>query len=210
MFGVFLFLTYYLQENRGYSPIKTGLAFLPLTAVIMITAVTVSTTLLTRVGPKLLVSLGMLLAAGGMAIFTQIGASTSYVWPVLPGLIVMGLGLGLVFATAINSATIGVDPADAGVASALVNACQQVGGALGTALLSTIAASATSAFIAGHVGRSGVSAVLRDHALIHGYSIAFWVSAGIFLVGSVVTALLYESGVKVTEESLGGAAMLAA
>jgi EmrB/QacA subfamily drug resistance transporter len=204
MFGVFLFLTYYLQQNRGYSPIKTGLAFLPMTGVIMITAVTVSATLLTRVGPKLLVTLGMLLAGGGMAIFTQIGATTSYLWPVLPGLLVMGIGLGLIFATAMNSSTIGVAPSDAGVASALVNACQQVGGALGTALLSTIAASATTSFVTTHAtGRP--TAALLDRGAIHGYSVAFWVSAGIFLAGAVVTGLLYERGAKVTEESLGAA-----
>ena len=195
MFGVFLFLTYYLQDNRGYSPITTGLAFLPMTAVIMLTAVSVSAVLLTRVGPKVLVSLGMLLAGAGMAIFTQIGTTTSYLWPVLPGLLVMGVGLGLIFAPAMNTATFGVAEDDAGVASALVNACQQVGGALGTALLSTIAASATSSYAAGHAALAhsgGGRRALMAQSAIHGYTVAFWVSAGLFLVGFVVTALLYE------------------
>ena len=188
MFGVFLFLTYYLQQNRGYSPIKTGLAFLPLTGAIMITAVTVSTVLLTRVGPKILVSLGMLLAGIGMAVFAQIGLHTSFASTVLIGELVMGVGLGLVFATAMNSATIGVAPSDAGVASALVNACQQVGGALGTALLSTIAASAATSFATTHVR----SATLASQASIHGYTTAFWVAAALFAVGAVTSVLLYQ------------------
>ncbi len=197
MFGVFLFLTYYLQQNRGYSPIKTGLAFLPMTGAIMITAVTVSTVLLTRVGPKILVSVGMLLAGIGMAIFTSIGLHTAYASSALIGELVMGVGLGLVFATAMNSSTIGVAPSDAGVASALVNACQQVGGALGTALLSTIAASAASSFATSHAR----SATLASQASIHGYTTAFWVAAGVFAVGAVSSALLYERNVKATVES---------
>ena len=194
MFGVFLFLTYYLQQNRGYSPVKTGLAFLPMTGVIMITAVSVSAGLLIKVGPKILVSTGMVFAAVGMGIFTQIGYSTTYLWPVLPGLLVMGIGLGFIFGCAINTATVGVQASDAGVASALVNACQQVGGALGTALLSTIAASATATYAAAHgaLARSSGQAALASHASIHGYSIAFWVSAGLFVAGAIITSLLYE------------------
>jgi len=212
MFGVFLFLTYYLQDNRGYSPIKSGLAFLPLTAIIMVTAVTVSTVLLARVGPKLLVTSGMVLAAIGMVLFTRIGVTTSFVWPILPGELVMGMGLGFIFATAMNSATIGVEPSDAGVASALVNAAQQVGGALGTALLSTIAASAASSFIASHsasVHSAAGKALLADRSSIHGYTTTFWISAMIFVVGAGLSALLYERGVKVTEESMGGEPVLA-
>ena len=206
MFGVFLFLTYYLQQDRGYSPIATGLAFLPMTAAIMITAITVSTVLLAKVSPRVLVSPGMLLAAVGMVLFTRIGPTTSYVWPVLPALLVMGVGLGLVFATAMNTATLGVQASDAGVASALVNACQQVGGALGTALLSTIAAGATTTYAAANAASArtgGARAALADHAAIHGYATAFWVSAGIFLAGSVITGLLYARNARVSEESLG-------
>jgi EmrB/QacA subfamily drug resistance transporter len=207
MFGVFLFLTYYLQDNRGYSPIKSGLAFLPMTAIIMVTAVTVSTVLLAKVGPKLLVTAGMILAAIGMVLFTRIGVTTSFVWPILPGELVMGAGLGFIFATAMNSATIGVAPSDAGVASALVNACQQVGGALGTALLSTIAASAATHFAtsnAATVHSAAGKARLVERASIHGYTTAFWISALIFVVGAGLSAVLYERGVKVTEESMGG------
>jgi EmrB/QacA subfamily drug resistance transporter len=196
LFGVFLFLTYYLQEDRGYSPIKTGLAFLPMTGAILIVAPFVSTVLLTRVGPRVLVSVGMLLCAVGMTIFTRIGLHTAYVSPVLIGELVLGAGLGLVFATAINASTIGVEPHDAGVASALVNACQQVGGALGIALLSTIAASAASSFATGHHG----AATLASRAAIHGYTTAFWVSAGLFAVGALSSLLLYERDARVVAE----------
>jgi EmrB/QacA subfamily drug resistance transporter len=200
MFGVFLFLTYYLQDNRGYSPVRTGIAFLPMTAVIMLSSVLVSTVLLNRVGPKLLVGAGMVMAAVGMAIFTQIGTTTSYLWPILPGLLVMGVGLGLIFGTALNTATSGVRSSDAGVASALVNASQQVGGALGTALLSTIAASATTTYTAAHLAlaKTAGKAAVQNSASIHGYSVAFWVSAGLFAAGAVITLTLYKRGVEVT------------
>jgi hypothetical protein len=145
----------------------------------------------------------MLLAAGGMAIFTRIGLTTSFVWPVLAGELVMGVGLGFIFATAMNSSTLGVEPSDAGVASALVNACQQIGGALGIALLSTIAASAATSFIAGHATAARPSSLALAQGAIHGYTTAFWISAGIFAVGSAATGLLYQRGVRVTAESLG-------
>ena len=196
LFGVFLFLTYYLQQNRGYSPIKTGLAFLPMTGAVLIVAPFVSSVLLSRVGPRVLVSGGMLLCGIGMAIFTRIGLHTSYVSPVLIGELVLGAGLGFVFATAINASTIGVRPADAGVASALVNACQQVGGALGIALLSTIAASAASSFATGHQP----AATLASRAAIHGYTIAFWVSAALFGAGALSSLLLYRRDARVVTE----------
>ncbi len=204
LFGVFLFLTYYLQQTRGYSPVKTGLAFMPLTGAVLLTAPIVSSFLLVRVGPRPLVSVGMLLCGAGMAIFTRIGLHTSYVSPVLIGELILGAGLGFVFATAVNAATIGVERHDAGVASALVNACQQVGGALGVALLSTIAASATSSYATGHHGVGSVA----SRALIHGYSVSFWVSAGLFAAGAVCALLLYERDARVVVED-GAAPVLA-
>ena len=210
MFGVFLFLTYYLQQNEGYSPIKTGVAFLPLSGTIMITAVLGSTVLAPRIGPKVLVSLGMLLSGIGMALFTRIGLHTHFYDTVLPGEIVMALGLGLVFSMAMNGATIGVRPSDAGVASALVNACQQVGGAVGTALLSTIFASATANYASSHaseVGSGGVSKLtLGSLASIHGYTVAFWVSAGIFAAGALASAFLFTRDARVVVDAPAGEA----
>jgi EmrB/QacA subfamily drug resistance transporter len=195
MFGVFLFLTYYLQQTRGYSPVTTGLAFLPMTAVIMVTAVIATTRLRGRFGSRALVTTGMALGAAAMVLLTGIGVTSAYVTTILPALLIMGLGLGLVFSTAMNSATLGVAPSDAGVASATVNASQQVGGSLGTALLSTLAASATAGFLAG----SHPTTALVAQAAVHGYTVAFAVSAGIFAVGALATGLLYERGVSAAE-----------
>jgi len=142
VFAVFLFLTFYLQNSRGYSPVTTGVAFLPMVGAIVIMSTSSNAILLSRVGPRPLVTTGMLLAAGGMLILTQLGVQSSYAGHILPALLVTGLGLGLIFAPAISTATLGVEPADAGVASATVNSCQQVGGSIGTAFLNTLAITA--------------------------------------------------------------------
>ncbi|MEA2159511.1 MAG: hypothetical protein QOD66_1891 [Solirubrobacteraceae bacterium] len=197
MFGVFLFLTYYLQQTRGLSPITTGLAFLPMTATVMVTAVTATTKLRARFGPRLLVSLGMVLGALGMASLTQIDVHSSYASAILPGLLVMGVGLGLVISTALNTATLGVRPADSGVASATVNASQQVGGSLGTALLSTLVASAATSFLG---GARPTSALIAE-AAVHGYTTGFAWAAAIFAAGAVVAVTLYEPGLQQTESA---------
>jgi predicted MFS family arabinose efflux permease len=189
MFGVFLFLTYYLQQTRGYSPVTTGLAFLPMTAVVMVTAVVATTQLRDRTGPRPLVFAGMALGAAGMLILTGLDVTTAYLTGILPALVVLGAGLGLVFSTAMNSATLGVQPHDAGVASATVNAAQQVGGSLGTALLSTIAVTATANFVRSAATRPNPA--LLAHAAVHGYTTAFAVSAGIFAVAAVLAPLLF-------------------
>ncbi|HXS44024.1 MAG TPA: MFS transporter, partial [Solirubrobacteraceae bacterium] len=151
MFGVFLFLTYYLQQTLGFTPIETGLSFLPMSAAIITTATTATTKLVPRVGPRPLIAVGMALAAVAMVLLAQLEVDSTYAAHVLPALLVMGVGLGLIFAPAMSTATLGVEPTDAGVASAMVNTCQQVGGSVGTAVLSTIFASAVSSYVAGHV-----------------------------------------------------------
>jgi EmrB/QacA subfamily drug resistance transporter len=190
MFGVFLFLTYYLQQTLGYSPVTTGFAFLPMVGAIIATSTTSSTVLLPRIGPRLLVSTGMLLAAIGMVLLAQIGTHSTYVGHILPGLLVLGAGLGLVFAPAFNTATLGIDRDDSGVGSATVNTAQQIGGSLGTALLNTVATTATTTFLAGKAASPGVVA----DAAVHGYTTAFWWAAAIFAVGAVVCGLLLRSG----------------
>ncbi|HEU0316684.1 MAG TPA: MFS transporter, partial [Solirubrobacteraceae bacterium] len=188
MFGIFLFLTYYMQQTLGFSPVKTGLAFLPMTATIVLSATLGSTRLLPRVGPRPLIGGGMLVASVGMLSMTGIGVGTAYATHVLPGLLIMGAGLGLVFSSAMATATFGVDAADAGVASAMVNTMQQIGGSIGTALLSTLAASAVTSELAGIAGRPTPLDVSR--AAVHGYTTAFWWAAGIYAVGAVVCASL--------------------
>jgi EmrB/QacA subfamily drug resistance transporter len=190
MFGVFLFLTYYFQQTLGYSPVKSGLAYLPMIGGIIATSTTASTVLLPRVGPRLLVLFGMLLAAAGMVVLAQLGVHSTYAAHILPALIPLGLGLGLIFAPAMNTATAGVDPGDAGVASATVNTAQQVGGSLGTALLNTVATTATTTFLAGTAASPGAVA----DAAVHGYVTAFWWAAAIFAAGAVICGLLLQPG----------------
>jgi EmrB/QacA subfamily drug resistance transporter len=192
LFAVFLFLTYFLQQNLGYSPITTGLAFIPMTATIMVTAVIGNTRLRARYGSRPLVGIGMLLSALGMLGLTRLGPGSSYAADILPSLIVIGIGTGLVFSTSMNNATLGVLPAEAGVASAMVSASQQVGGSLGTALLSSIAASAATSFIGS--AHTLPTRSLIAHAAIHGYTVGFAVAAGIFLAGAVIAGLLFERG----------------
>jgi EmrB/QacA subfamily drug resistance transporter len=190
LFGSFFFLTYYLQQTLGFSPIRTGFAFMPQIAAVMTTATTSSALLLPRIGPKPLVTVGMALAAAGMIVLAQLGVDSTYAGHVLPGLLLVGMGLGLVMAPAINTATLGIEAADAGVASATVNTMQQIGGSVGTALLSTLAASATTSYL---TGRQPSASVVAD-ATVHGYTVGFYWAAAIFAVGAVVCGLLLRSG----------------
>jgi len=195
VFAVFMFLTYYMQQNLGLSPVVNGLAFLPMTATIIVSALVSSTRLAPRFGPRPLVVAGMLLGTAGMLFLTSLGVHSSYAAHVLPALMVMGAGFGMIFAPSMNSATLGVDPHDAGVASATVNASQQVGGSIGVALLSTVAATATSNYIGGvHPTHALIAA-----ATVHGYTTAFFVSAGLFALGAVLAALLFRPGVRAIE-----------
>ena len=198
MFGVFLFLTYYLQLNLGFSPTKTGVAFLPMVAALMVAAQVGTTVLVPRIGPKVIVPLGFAVAAIGMAWLTGIDNGSSYVSAVLPQLIITGIGLGLVMPPAMQLATGGVAAEDAGVASASVNAMQQVGGSVGTALLNTLAASAATAFL---VGKDATSKLVQAEATIESYTTAFWWSSGMFAAGAVITFLLFRRGVPQQDEN---------
>jgi len=191
MFGIFLFLTYYLQLTLRYSPVMTGLAFLPMVAAIMVSSTTSSGVLMPRLGPRPLVPTGMLTAAGGLVILaTQLGLRPSYAGQILPALILTGAGLGLVFGCAMNTATYGAGRADAGVASAMVNTNQQVGGSIGTALLNTIAASALASYLVSH----GHSPLAQAGAAVHSYVVAFWISAAILVGSAVACGLVLPSG----------------
>jgi EmrB/QacA subfamily drug resistance transporter len=190
MFGVFLFLTYYMQQTLGMSPLVSGVAFLPMLAMVMPAGAIGQTRLLPRFGPRPLVAVGMLLSAAAMLMLTGVTVDSSYATDVLPGLLVMGLGLGLIFAPAMDTATRGVAGPDAGVASALVNTGQQVGGSIGTALLSTLAAGAAGAYGATHRAAADVAA----QAAVHGYTTAFTWAAGVFAVGALMAWLLLPSG----------------
>ncbi len=185
-FGLFLFLTFYLQQVRGYSPVRTGLAFLPLPADLVAASAVANVVLLPRFGSRRLIVSGLLLGVAGMAVLSQLHADSGYLH-VLPGLVLLGLGFGLIVPPSFNIATTGVEFKDAGVASAMVNTTQQVGGSIGTALLSTFAARATARYLTGH-GR--VTAALIKSAQTHGYTVAFTISGAVFLSAALVCGLL--------------------
>ncbi|SHM61818.1 MFS transporter [Actinacidiphila paucisporea] len=202
MFGVFLFLTYYLQLSLQYNPIKTGLAFLPMIGALMVAAQLVTNTLLPRLGPRPIVPLGMLMAAAGMAWLTALDLNSSYAANVLPPLLVMGFGLGLVMPAAMSVATDRVGEEDAGVASAAVNTMQQVGGSIGTALLNTLAASAATSYLAHHSDK-----LAKAHAALHSYATAYWWSAALFAVGGVLALFMYSGGRPAPSDQAGAPAV---
>jgi EmrB/QacA subfamily drug resistance transporter len=189
IFGVFLFLTYYLQTVKGYSPVTTGLAFLPIIGCIVASSTTSSIVLLPRLGPRVLIATGMLLGGAAMFYLTELTVTSSYASGVLPALLVMGAGFGMIISPAINTATAGVSPQDSGVASALVNTMQQVGGSIGTAALSTIALTAAASYLAAH--HTGPLAPAT--AATHGYTVAFATSAALFGVGVLLAIVLLPS-----------------
>ena len=198
LFGVFFFLTYYLQLNLRFSPVTTGLAFLPMTALLVATSVTAQTRVLPRTGAKPLVMTGMLLGVIAMLIFTRLSPDGAYATHVLPGLLVVGVGMGCIFAPAIGTATLGVEVRETGVASAMVNTSQQVGGAVGLALLSTLSASAAADYARTHVGAPG----LAGAAAVHGFTTGFWWAAGIFAVGFLMALVVLPSKAGAHECSL--------
>ena len=195
MFGTFLFLTYYLQEVKAESPLTTGLLFLPMIGCILISSNLSSIVLLPRLGPRVLIAAGMLLATAGMAYLTRLSVTSSYASGVLPALLMLGLGFGMISAPAINTATTGVAPGDSGVASALVNTMQQVGGSIGTSALSTFALTATASYLVTHHTGPLASAI----AATHGYTTAFTVSAALLGLGFILAIALLPSKRRLAE-----------
>jgi EmrB/QacA subfamily drug resistance transporter len=198
IFSILLFLTYYMQGSLGYSPVVSGVAFLPMVACIATSSNLSNIVLLPRIGPRPLVITGMGVLAGAQFWLTHISVHGDYVGDLLGPLMLTGVGMGLLFSTSINTGTFGVPPRDAGVASASVNTGQQLGGSIGTSLLNTIAASATASYIAAHLAGLRPSPALARQVqaagLVHGYTTVFWWGTGIFLVGGVVVGALMRSG----------------
>jgi EmrB/QacA subfamily drug resistance transporter len=186
MFSIFLFLTYYFAASLGYSPIKTGLAYLPMVTAVAVSSTTMSLLVLPKVGPKLVVSASFLVAAAGMALLTRLELNSTYAAHILPGMILLGLGLGGVMSTAFQGATSGLHHDDAGVASALINTGQQIGGSISTALLTTIASSATTDYLTSHKP----SALAAAQAGVEGYTATLAWGSGFFLIGAVIAAFL--------------------
>lgn len=197
MFAVFLFLSYYFQDVLGYSALKAGLAFLPFPFGI-ITSATIASKTLPRFGPRVLAPVGYTLGTLGVLWLTQLTPHAPYLTHVVPSELLVSLGMGQVFVSLSSTALLGVPNHDAGVASALVNAMQQVGGSLGVAFLNTIATTATVRYALAHHGPSGA-------AVVHGFTTAFAVAVGIFIAALVVVALFVRAGGDETRGNAEGA-----
>ncbi|GAA3392536.1 MFS transporter [Cryptosporangium minutisporangium] len=188
MFGVFLFVTYYLQGTLGYSPIRTGLAFLPMVIALAVAAQLSTNLLVPRLGPKVMVPIGLGLGAIAMVALTRLGLHSTYVSDLLVPLTLLGFGMGTTMPAAMQSATLGIDRQFAGVASALVNTSQQVGGSIGTALLNTLAATTAANYLVAH---GPVTDAVAAEAAVQSYATAYWWGAGFFATGAVLAALLF-------------------
>ncbi len=219
-----------MQQVKGYSPLTTGLLFLPLIAGILVASTLSSVVALPRVGPRPLITAGMLLGAGGAVYLAQLTVTSSYLGGVLPALLFIGLGFGMIFAPAINTATAGVPACaglflivfgishaetarldrhadsrlpgprrgprqDSGVASALVNTMQQVGGSIGISVLSTVAASATTSYLTAHDTGPQAPAI----AATQGYTLAFTISAALLGLGAILAMLMLPSRTRLEE-----------
>jgi MFS family permease len=185
MLGAFLFLTYYLQVVLRFTPVQAGLAFLPITVASQVGSWVIAARLMPRLPARYLMAPGALVAAAGMALLTQLQANSSYLTLVLPAEVLLGLGTSCVMVPAFSIGTLGVDRREAGIAAATVNTFQQIGGSLGVAVLNTVAAGATAAFLVVNSNER-----FRIGAIVHGYSVATAWGAAILVVGAVVAAAL--------------------
>ncbi|GLY28566.1 MFS transporter [Kineosporia sp. NBRC 101731] len=190
LFAMFLFLAYYFQQNLGYSAIKSGFAFLPFSVGIIVSA-TVASSLMPKVNPRILLVVGGVLATAGLALLTRIDLDSSWLTLVLPAEVLISLGMGLFFVVSASLALTKVEEHDAGVASAMLNTSQQIGGALGTALLNTLFASAVTSWMTDNAGSgNGNVQQLASEAAIHGYHVAFWVGSAFIATATIITLLM--------------------
>jgi len=190
LFGTFLFLTYFMQLTLGYSPLLTGIAFLPISVGSAVMSNLSTIVLMPRFGPKPLVGLGMLIASGAMVWLAQLGTHSGYVDGLLGPLMMVGIGMGMVIAPSISTGTFGVAPQDAGVASATVSVSQLLGASVGTSLLNTIFASALTGYLSSHPASSTQNVL----ASLQAYDTAFWWTAAIFAAGAVIGGALFRRG----------------
>ena len=188
MFGIFLFVTYYLQISLHFDPINTGLAFLPMIGMLVLAAQLGTNIFVPRFGPKVLVPIGMALGVVGMILLTRLDLESTYAADVLPALLVLGAAMGTIMPASMQTATLGVDRQFAGVAGAMPSTMQQVGGSIGTALLNTLAATAATSYLAAHLPATPRT---MAEAAVHSYAVAYWWGAGFFALGAVIAALLF-------------------
>jgi len=188
MFGIFLFVTYYLQTSLGFTPMQTGFSFLPMIAMLVLAAQLSTNIFVPRFGPKIMVPFGMALGSIGMILLTNLDLDSTYAANVLGPLMLLGFAMGSIMPASMQTATLGVDRQFAGVASAMVNTSQQVGGSIGTALLNTLAATAAADYLASHLP---ATAEVAAQAAVSSYAVAYWWGAGFFAVGGIIAALLF-------------------
>lgn len=209
MYGVFLFMTFYLQTIRGYTPMMAGVAFMPMVVGMLTGSTQIAARLTPYVAPRLLMGPGLIVAATGMLILTRIGMHTDYWTTVAPGMFLLGLGLGTTFMTATSLATMGIEPEDSGVASAMVNTSQQIGGAIGTALLNTIATGATAAYIASHaINKTAPDARTLEEQVelqgtVDGFIRGTWWGVGFLLASALIAVVLINRG-KLSKDTPAG------
>ncbi len=186
VFGVFFFTTQFVQNILGFSPLAAGVAFLPLSAAIIITAQIVAL-LVGRVGPRIFITIGPLLVAAGLLWLSQINDQTTYLGGLLGPMLLIAVGMGNIFVPLTLMAVAGSTPAESGLASALLNVGQQIGGSIGIALLGTIASTTTKNQLAGVIPTHAIF----NHALAAGYGSAFLVATGIALLGFVTAVMVF-------------------
>jgi EmrB/QacA subfamily drug resistance transporter len=190
-FSMFLFLTYYFQDVLHYSPVKTGIAFLPTPVAVVLTASIVQGGLVTRLPSRVFIGSGLLLCTAGMLLLTQIGVDSHYYTWTLGGLVLVGIGIGSATVVALDMSSVGVGPEDVGVAGSLANVVQQIGPAVGIAVLSTVAATATTHYVTDHSG-----AGLDARATVHGFTVAFWYGTAIFAAAAIICTGLVRAGTR--------------
>jgi predicted MFS family arabinose efflux permease len=195
VFALFLFLTYYFQDVLHYSPIKTGVAFLPMMLTVVVVATLTQSVLVRHLTMRVITVAGLLISGAGAALLTQADAGSPYAAWVLPGLILVGAGIGSAIVSAVAAGQQGVDPRDAGTAGAVNNVAQQIGAALGVAVISTFVATATSHYLTDHDGTAVVSAT------VHGFTVGFWWAAGLFWAAAVICGALIRGGTMLHQEA---------
>ncbi|MEV4511994.1 MFS transporter [Dactylosporangium sp. NPDC049525] len=192
--GAVFFVSLYFQIVLHYTPLQSGLRTLPISVGVLIAA-GLSSGLLPKIGPKPIMATGGVVAAVGMILLTRIGVDTSYATHVLPSMLILGFGLGCTFVPLGNIALVGVDEHDAGAASAVVNASQQVGGSLGTALLNTVAITAATSYFTDHPPTAPDKAQATQlESMVHGYVTAFWWGSALLVVAAVIVIVFIKAG----------------
>jgi hypothetical protein len=178
-----------------YSPIKTGVAFLPMMLAVVVVATLTQSVLVRHLTMRIITVAGLLISGAGAALLTQADADSPYPAWVLPGLILVGAGIGSAIVSAVAAGQQGVDPRDAGTAGAVNNVSQQIGAALGVAVISTFVATATTHYLAHHNSTAVVSAT------VHGFTVGFWWAAGLFWAGAAICGALIRTGTHLHQEA---------